>query len=74
MQGDWPRTLASLSRTEIREMQRLLNRLGHGTGTPDGIMGPNTRAGLRAFQRANGMTADGYPTHELLRRIRAAAG
>ena len=74
VQGDWPRTLASLSRTEIREMQRLLNRLGHGTGTPDGIMGPNTRAGLRAFQRANSMTADGYPTHELLRRIRAAAG
>jgi peptidoglycan hydrolase-like protein with peptidoglycan-binding domain len=37
-------------------------------------MGPNTRAGLRAFQRSNGLTPDGYPTHELLRRIRAAAG
>ena len=72
--GDWPRTLASLSRTEIKDMQRLLNELGYGTGTPDGIMGPNTRAGLRAFQNANGLTADGYPTHELLRRIRAAAG
>ena len=72
--GDWPRTLASLSRTDIKEMQRLLNELGYGTGTPDGIMGPNTRGGLRAFQRASGMTADGYPTHELLRRIRAAAG
>ena len=72
--GDWPRTLASLSRTEIKDMQRLLNELGYGTGTPDGIMGPNTRAGLRAFQRSHGLTADGYPTHELLRRIRSAAG
>lgn len=72
--GDWPRTLASLSRSEIKDMQRLLNDLGYGTGTPDGIMGPNTRAGLRAFQRANGLTADGYPTHELLRRIERAAG
>ncbi|WP_353218932.1 lytic murein transglycosylase [Salinisphaera sp. S4-8] len=72
--GDWPRTLASLSRTEIKDMQRLLNALGYGTGTPDGIMGPNTRAGLRAFQRSQGLTADGYPTHELLRRIRSAAG
>lgn len=72
--GDWPRTLASLSRDDIKDMQRALNALGHGTGTPDGIMGPNTRAGLRAFQRDHGLTADGYPTHELLRRIRAAAG
>ena len=74
MYGDWPRTLASLSRTEIKDMQGLLNQLGYGTGTPDGIMGPNTRAGLRAFQKANGLTADGYPTHELLGRIRVAAG
>lgn len=72
--GDWPRTLASLSHTEIKDMQRALNDLGYGTGTPDGIMGPNTRSGLRAFQRANGMTADGYPTHDLLRQIRATAG
>ena len=72
--GDWPRTLASLSRSEVEDMQRALNALGHGTGSPDGIMGPNTRAGLRAFQRAHGLIADGYPTHQLLRRIRAAAG
>lgn len=72
VQGDWPRTLASLSRDEVREMQGLLNRLGHDVGTPDGLVGPNTRAGLRSFQRAHGMTADGYPTHDLLRAIRSA--
>lgn len=72
VQGDWPRTLASLSRSDLREMQRGLNRLGYGSGTPDGIMGPNTRAGLRAFQRANDMTPDGYPTFELLRAIQSS--
>jgi len=74
VQGDWPRTLASLSHADIRELQRHLNALGHGSGTPDGIVGPNTRSGIRAFQRANGMTADGYPTYALLRQVRAAAG
>lgn len=72
--GTWPRTLASLSRDEVTEMQRRLNALGYATGRPDGVIGPNTRAGLRAFQRAHGMTADGYPTHTLLRRIRTAQG
>ncbi|ROO27218.1 lytic murein transglycosylase [Salinisphaera orenii] len=73
VQGEWPRTLASLSRDEVREMQRLLNELGHEVGAPDGLVGPNTRAGLRGFQREQGRTADGYPTHALLRAIRAAA-
>ncbi|MES1924680.1 lytic murein transglycosylase [Salinisphaera sp. T31B1] len=72
VQGQWPRTLASLSRSDLKAMQRGLNRLGYDTGTPDGIMGPNTRAGLRAFQRAQGLTPDGYPTFELLRRIEDA--
>lgn len=74
VQGDWPRELDSLSHADVRNLQRLLNELGHGSGTPDGIIGPNTRAGIRAFQRARGMTADGYPTHALLRQARAAAG
>ncbi|GAB3675279.1 lytic murein transglycosylase [Salinisphaera aquimarina] len=73
VQGDWPRTLASLSRADLKSMQRGLNRIGYGSGTPDGIMGPNTRTGIRAFQRDNGLTPDGYPTYDLLRRIQNAA-
>jgi len=72
VQGEWPRTLATLSRADLKEMQRGLNRLGYGSGTPDGIMGPNTRAGLRAFQRANELTPDGYPTFDLLGQIQSA--
>ncbi|WP_280568557.1 lytic murein transglycosylase [Chromohalobacter sp. 296-RDG] len=71
IQGDWPRDLEPLSRTQIKEMQRRLNALGFSTGgAPDGIVGPNTRGGLREFQRSHGMTPDGFPTHALLDRLR----
>ena len=73
VQAAWPRQLAPLSRTQIRQLQANLNRLGYASGTPDGIVGPNTQAGVRAFQRARGLTADGYPTQALLRTISAAA-
>ena len=42
---------------------------GRASGTPDGIMGPATRAGLRRYQRSLGLPADGYPTLDLLQRL-----
>lgn len=73
LQADWPRHLAALSRDQIREMQQLLNALGYDVGTPDGIVGPNTRHGLRGFQRRIGETPDAFPTYALLERLRAQA-
>ncbi|SOC54845.1 lytic murein transglycosylase [Chromohalobacter canadensis] len=71
IQGEWPRDLEPLSRTQVKEMQRRLNALGFSTGgAPDGIVGPNTRRGLREFQRSQDMTPDGFPTHALLERLR----
>ncbi|MCK0744426.1 lytic murein transglycosylase [Chromohalobacter nigrandesensis] len=73
IQGDWPRDLEPLSRTQVKEMQRRLNAQGFSTGgAPDGIVGPNTRRGLRAFQHSQDMTPDGFPTHALLERLRDA--
>ncbi|MFG6159328.1 lytic murein transglycosylase [Halomonas sp. 1390] len=66
----WPREQQPLSRGQVREMQRLLNARGFAVGTPDGIMGPNTRRGLRAFQDAIGTTPDGFATLTLLERLR----
>jgi len=42
-----------------RELQELLKAKGFDPGAIDGIMGPNTRAAIRAFQKANGLTVDG---------------
>ncbi len=52
-------------------LQEALNRKGFAAGTPDGVMGPATRAGLRGYQRSLGTVADGYPTLELLQKLQA---
>lgn len=69
------RGLEPLSNEQARTLQGLLNRIGFSTGgAPDGIIGPNTRAGIRAFQRAHGLVADGFATQQLLQRVRREAG
>ena len=40
-------------------MQDALNALGYSTKTLDGIFGVNSENALKAFQRNNGLTADG---------------
>lgn len=69
IQGDWPRSEPALSRDRIRRMQQGLNSHGYDVGTPDGLVGPNTRAGLRAYQRSIGVIPDGYPTQSLIQRL-----
>ncbi len=70
--GAWPRDVAALSRQERFDLQTLLTAQGYDPGTVDGIIGPNTRSALRAFQAAQGVPADGFPTQEMLALLRAA--
>ena len=67
----WPRDIQPLRRDQLRQLQEALNERGFDAGTPDGVMGPATRAGLRRFQQSIGAVADGYPTVELLNRLLA---
>lgn len=70
MQGrerDFPR----MSVDEVKAVQSALARRGYDVGKVDGIIGANTRAAVRAMQLKYGQPADGYPTAELLRRLRA---
>ena len=71
IQGGWPREERSLSRDERVELQRLLAGRGHAAGTPDGIIGANTRGAIRAFQKAQNLPADGFASSTLLDRLRA---
>jgi hypothetical protein len=47
------------SDTLIKKTQRLLKAKGYNPGPIDGLMGRKTRQAIVAFQRENGMTADG---------------
>jgi len=57
---DWPRGERPLTNAETQELQRRLTALGYPTQGIDGIVGPNTRDAIRAFQSSNGITPDGY--------------
>ncbi|WP_210542960.1 lytic murein transglycosylase [Rhodoferax sp. PAMC 29310] len=69
VQTAWPRDLQALTRTQLKNLQTALNTRGFDSGTPDGIMGPATRSGIRDYQRSLSLPADGYPTLELLQRL-----
>ena len=43
----------------VRKLQELLNALGYDCGSVDGIFGNKTYAAVLAFQKANGLAADG---------------
>jgi membrane-bound lytic murein transglycosylase B len=70
--GDWPRDERALSRSEKEEMQRMLTALGFDTQGTDGVVGPNTRAAIRAFQARQGLPADGNDSAALLDALRRA--
>ncbi|NLY60033.1 MAG: peptidoglycan-binding protein, partial [Clostridiales bacterium] len=43
----------------VVDLQKKLNALGYNVGKADGIFGSKTRSAVMAFQKANGLSADG---------------
>lgn len=66
----WPRELRALTLPERMELQERLGAAGFDPGGVDGRMGPKTIAAVKAFQRAGGMIPDGYPSLDILNRLR----
>lgn len=69
-QSDWPRGDRVLSFAEKKELQTRLTDAGFDTKGVDGRTGPNTINAVRAYQMAQGLVPDGYPTPNLLERLR----
>ena len=44
---------------QVKQIQQKLASLGYDVGTPDGVFGSKTQSAVKAFQRDNGLTADG---------------
>ncbi len=69
-QAGWPRGDRVLSFTEKKELQSRLTQAGFDTQGIDGRTGPNTVNAVRAYQLAQGLLPDGYPSLKLLERMR----
>lgn len=68
--ANWPRRIAQLKRSEVREIQERLNAMGLDTAGIDGMIGPASVEAIQAFQQQIGMLADGFATQEVLEALR----
>src|SRR5690606_19980032 len=62
----WPQDTA-LNKEDRKQLQSMLLRKGYDIGTPDGVIGPKTRAAVRDFQARAGLLPDGHVSGNLLR-------
>lgn len=65
-----PDNETAISVADVRELQELLNRNGFDSGEPDGRVGRQTRAAIRAYQQSAGLPMDGYASVALLQALR----
>ena len=56
----------SYNGSTVAAVQQRLGRLGYYRGVVDGVMGPQTRSAIAAFESRNGMTVDGTISRPLL--------
>jgi hypothetical protein len=63
--------IPKISFDETRELQQLLEKRGYDVGRIDGVLGLKSRVAIRDTQIKFGLPADGWPTAELLARLRA---
>jgi hypothetical protein len=68
----WP-SETPLSLDQRMAAQNALAKLGYSPGVVDGMVGAGTRQALRAWQRSQGLPADGYLSITMVERLRLAA-
>ena len=63
-----------LKTAQLEEMQRRLTELGYYAEKIDGKAGMKTRLALGAYQKANGLKLDCWPTAAVLDHMRGRTG
>jgi len=58
-----------LTGTQMKQLQKKLQTLGHNVGKVDGILGARTRIAVQKEQTRLGLPADAWPTPALLNRL-----
>lgn len=67
--GNYDTLRYGMSGMRVKALQAALNQLGYNCGSADGKFGAGTQRAVTAFQRANGLTADGLAGSKTLKRI-----
>ncbi|WP_281966727.1 lytic murein transglycosylase [Roseovarius nanhaiticus] len=70
LRSAFPPDETGLTKDDRIALQQRLTARGFDTGGTDGVVGPNTRAAISAYQSSQGLPATGDPSPELLRRLR----
>jgi peptidoglycan hydrolase-like protein with peptidoglycan-binding domain len=58
----------------VRAAQKKLNNAGYDSGTPDGKIGPKTRAAIRKYQQDQNLTVTGKLDESTLSHLNVGAG
>jgi localization factor PodJL len=58
----------------VKNVQLILTKLGYNVGTPDGVMGDNTRKAIRAFQKKEKLAVTGNIDGPLVKALLAKNG
>jgi membrane-bound lytic murein transglycosylase B len=66
----WPLHQPILTRDQTIELQQRLMKHGYDVGNPDGKIGSKTREAVRQTQQQLKMIPDGFPTLELLNKMK----
>lgn len=66
--SSWPNDTA-LSKADRERVQSLLLRKGYQIGSPDGVIGPKTRAAVIDWQTRAGLLPDGHVSGNLLKAL-----
>ncbi len=69
IRASFPPDRFGMTKDMREDLQRRLTRAGYDTGGADGVLGPNSREAIAAYQQANGLAATGDPSVALLRRL-----
>lgn len=64
---------AQVSSKAVKLVQTELKQKGYYEGDVDGVLGPQTRAGLRRYQQENSLVGDGRLTHDTAIHLGVAA-
>ena len=70
----WPTDDPPLTKAARLELQQRLIGLGFDVGTPDGVVGTQTRAAVRAWQKKNGLIEDGWAGERILEKLKFING